>query len=253
MQPEKAAPRSGPSTLRLFPVGASPDLDRPRAVCRRGAALVQTLVAAVASGIGGRRAQSAVRAVGGRMRSGGRGGAVVRAGVEAVDTLEVSLPLDGRAPRAARSVVEGLRRRIATSVLDDAQLVVSELVTNAVRHSGVCDGGVVVLSIELTSTMVRLEVTDPGCSRLLAPRAPDLEDGGGFGLHVVRALSERWGLEQFAAGGTRVWAQLRPVPTRAPSSAQGADVAGAGFRNGSRATGGRQPSAGVGVRAQGHD
>jgi hypothetical protein len=121
---------------------------------------------------------------------------------------------------------------------------------NAVRHTGVPDGGVVVLRVELTGTMARLEVTDPGSGAVIAPRAPDLERGGGFGLHVVRALSERWGLEQAAAGGTRVWAQLPRVPPAAPASAQSGDVAGDGSRNGDRATGERKPSAGVRVHEQ---
>jgi serine/threonine-protein kinase RsbW len=167
------------------------------------------------------------------------------AGVNAGETLEVSLPLDGRGPRAARSVVDGLRGRIAPSVVDDAQLVVSELVTNAVRHSGVPAGGVVVLSVELTGTMVRLEVTDPGRGGVIAPRAPDLDHGGGFGLHVVRALSERWGLEQVAAGGTRVWAQLRRVPRAASAPARSGGVAGEVSRNGNPATADPQPSAAV--------
>jgi hypothetical protein len=251
MQPEKAAPRSGPPTLRLVPVVARPDLDQLRAAWGRGAALVQTLVAAVSGGIGGGRAERALRAAGGRIGSGGRGHPVARAGVDAEDTLRVSLPLDGLGPRAARTAVEGLRGRMAPSVLDDALLVVSELVTNAVRHSGASDGGVVVLCVELTGTMVRLEVTDPGCGGVIAPRAPDLEDGGGFGLHVVRALSERWGLEQVAAGETRVWAQLPRVPTAVPPSAQGGDAAGEFSQNGHRAAGERQPSAGVRVREQG--
>jgi hypothetical protein len=58
---------------------------------------------------------------------------------------------------------------------------------------------------------------------MIAPRSPDLEGGGGFGLNVVQALSERWGLERIAAGGTRVWAQLarhrcaRRHPPRRPA------------------------------------
>ena len=138
-------------------------------------------------------------------------------------------------------------------MVDDAQLVVSELVTNAVRHSGASDGAVVVLCVELTGTMVRLEVRDPGCEGVIAPRAPDLEHGGGFGLHVVRAVSERWGLEQVAAGGTRVWAHLRSVRTAAPAAAQDEGLAVGVARNGHRATGERQAGAGAPVPEQGHD
>jgi serine/threonine-protein kinase RsbW len=235
MKPEKAGARSSPPALRLVPIAARPDVDRLRTVWWRGAALAQRLVAAVSrvrDSAAGRGAEGALRAVGGRIGRHARGRAVARTGLRAGDTLEVSLPLDGRGPRAARTVVEGLRGRIAPAVVDDAQLVVSELVTNAVRHSGASDGGVVVLCVELTGTMVRLEVRDPGCEGVIAPRAPDLEHGGGFGLHVVRALSERWGLEQVAAGGTRVWAHLRRVRTAAPASAQNGGTAGEVSRNG---------------------
>jgi anti-sigma regulatory factor (Ser/Thr protein kinase) len=122
-----------------------------------------------------------------------------------------SLPLDMEAPAGARSAVTGfLDDRVPASVLDSARLVVSELVTNSVRHSGVCDG-VVVVGIELTATMVRLEVADPGRVGVIRRRRPDRVGGGGFGLHLVQSLSERWGLER-ASGGTRVWAQLLRIP-----------------------------------------
>jgi anti-sigma regulatory factor (Ser/Thr protein kinase) len=216
-------------------------VDRLHAPWWRGAAaLIRALAAAISGAVGGRRAKGPLRAVGARPGRGGRVRAVAGAGVDAGDTLEVSLPLDGRAPRVARTVVQGLRGRIAPTVLEDAQLVVSELVTNAVRHGGVAGTGVVVLGIRLTGTMVRLQVTDPGLGGVVAPRPPDFEHGGGFGLHVVRALSERWGLEQVAAGGTRVWAQLPLVPMAAPASAQAADIVGDISPNGDRATGERQ-------------
>ena len=73
------------------------------------------------------------------------------------EALQVRLPLDVRAPGAARIVVGRLRGRVPALVLEDALLVVSELVTNGVCHSGECDGAIVV-RVELTATMVRLEV-----------------------------------------------------------------------------------------------
>jgi hypothetical protein len=59
---------------------------------------------------------------------------------------------------------------------------------------------------------VRLEVEDPSHRGAVAPRPPDLAGGGGFGLNLVQELSERWGLECDAAGGTRVWAQVELGP-----------------------------------------
>ena len=48
-----------------------------------------------------------------------------------------------------------------------------------------------------------------------------------MGLHLVQTLSERWGLERVAAGGTRVWAQLASAPLIAPAPAEPSGVGGA--------------------------
>lgn len=114
-----------------------------------------------------------------------------------------------QAPGAARVVVANcLGDRVATSVFRDAQLLVSELVTNSVRHSGVPAGSEVIVSVDMTPGMVRLDVEDPGHAGTVALRAPEARSGGGYGLNLVQALSERWGMERVAEGGTRVWAQL---------------------------------------------
>jgi hypothetical protein len=52
---------------------------------------------------------------------------------------------------------------------------------------------------------------------VIAPRPPDPASGGGFGLRLVQALSERWGLERVSDGGTIVWAQLARTPVTAPA------------------------------------
>jgi anti-sigma regulatory factor (Ser/Thr protein kinase) len=101
------------------------------------------------------------------------------------------------------------------------------LVTNSVRHGGASTAGVVVVRVGLTEALVRVEVEDRGRAGAVAPQSPELEGGGGFGLGVVQALSERWGLERIAAGGTRVWAQLASAPLSAPASAEISGVSGA--------------------------
>jgi anti-sigma regulatory factor (Ser/Thr protein kinase) len=219
MQPHDAALSDGRPPSPALPIGARSELDALRSACRRQAHVIE-LLSAVASnfrnGVAALRAENAeLRAANERMgRQGGDGAA--RSG----GALEVCLPLDARAPAAARTVVENLRDRVAALVLGDARLVVSELVSNSVRHSGASDRAVVVVRVELTGTMVRLEVEDPGRAGVIAPRAPDPD--GGFGLNLVAGLSERWGLERVAAGGTRVWAQL----SRAPAEACGLRAAG---------------------------
>ena len=123
--------------------------------------------------------------------------------------FELRLALDGHAPGAARSLVRDcLRARVKACTLDDAQLLVSELVTNSVCYGGTTAADGVVVRVDLTPGMVRLEVEDAGSGGDFGPRTPDPETGGGFGLSFVQSLSERWGVERIAAGGTRVWAQL---------------------------------------------
>src|SRR3954447_13274323 len=129
------------------------------------------------------------------------------------------LPGDARAPRGARIVVAPrLHDRVAACVLERAELVVSELVTNSVRHSGTGRADAVIVRVSLSRTMVRLEVEDAGRGGVIAPRPPDLDSGGGFGLQLVEALSDRWGLERVAQGGTIVWAQLPRTPVTAPAA-----------------------------------
>jgi anti-sigma regulatory factor (Ser/Thr protein kinase) len=124
------------------------------------------------------------------------------------ELVEVVLALDARAPGAARSlVVQCLEGRVLASAVDSAQLVMSELVTNSLRHGGAPMDEVVV-SVELMPAWLRVGVRDSGSNAVIAVQPPNLEAGGGFGLNLVQMLSERWGVERLAAGGTQVWAQL---------------------------------------------
>jgi serine/threonine-protein kinase RsbW len=154
-----------------------------------------------------------------RVRSQRRSGPRANGRDDGGDRIDVRLALDVQAPAAARSVVaDSLGDLVVASVLDTAQLLVSELVTNSVRHSGAPAGAGVIVRVELTTDMVGLHVEDPGRGGAIAPHPPDSETGGGFGLNLVQTLSERWGVERVAQGGTRVWAQLPRAPLTAPAS-----------------------------------
>ena len=71
--------------------------------------------------------------------------------------------------------------------------------------------------VQLTRTTVRLEVEGSGRRGVIAPGPPDPERGGGFGLPLVPALSERSGRE-CVEGGSRVWAQLRRTRVSVPAA-----------------------------------
>ena len=224
MQSDRSASANGHPVSP--PNGSDPhrDLERLLAMCRHQAVVIDTLSEAVSTfrrGATALKAENAeLRAELGGMRHRRRSPAGAAGRLADGESVEVVVALDTRAPGAARAfVVECLERRVVMSVLESAQLVVSELVTNSLRHGGVPMGEVVV-GVELMPELVRIGVHDSGSDAVIAARPPDLDTGGGFGLNLVQMLSERWGVERLAAGGTQVWAQLLRAPrARAIASA----------------------------------
>jgi anti-sigma regulatory factor (Ser/Thr protein kinase) len=121
--------------------------------------------------------------------------------------LEVALPLTPLAPRAARRAVDELATGLPGEVIEDLRLLVSELVTNSVRHAGLSEHETVQLHISRTDDCIRVEVIDPGegfdADDDPLPRAA----GGGMGLYLVRRLAHRWGVVRNTL--TRVWFEIR--------------------------------------------
>lgn len=99
---------------------------------------------------------------------------------------------------------------IAQEVLEDAELVFSELVTNAMRVPVPSDRQVGVrIARSVTDGLLRLEVSDAGGGRPEV-REPGEDETGGRGLLLVAALAHRWGYEERAAGiGKTVFAELK--------------------------------------------
>lgn len=190
--------------------GSRSELDALQATCRRQALVIDMLSEAVSTlrrGAIGLKAENVEqRAATDRARrhQSSRSGADHLCGGE---RIEVHLTLDVQAPEAARkAAADCLRGRVTASMLDNARLLVTELVTNSLRRSGAsaCEG--VVVRVELTRGVVYLEVEDPGRGGKIAPRSP--VETGGFGLNLMQTLSERWGIERAPSGRTRVWVQL---------------------------------------------
>ncbi|NSC24061.1 ATP-binding protein [Streptomyces albus subsp. chlorinus] len=114
-------------------------------------------------------------------------------------------------PRARRTVRAVLTEwGVSPRVRGDAELVLSELVTNAVGARAPRDRQVAVRVVRLEEGDLRMEVSDTNAS---APRRREPvpgEDEGGYGLLLVDALAYRWGTERRACGiGKTVWAQVR--------------------------------------------
>lgn len=100
-------------------------------------------------------------------------------------------------------------RRNATGLLDerglaDLELIISEVVTNAVRHGG---GGEILLAMTPRDGLLCVQVTDGGAGFVPVPRAMASDEMGGFGLFLVERLTRRWGMTR-EAGRTRVWFEL---------------------------------------------
>ena len=121
-------------------------------------------------------------------------------------TFELELPRSLDAAAVARSALEGLDGRLPPDLLGDVRLLVSELVTNAVRHAPRTAEADVRLTVTVTEGVVRVEVVDPGGG--LAPGAPAAgpEPAGGWGLFLVETLADRWGDD--GGTGRRVWFEL---------------------------------------------
>jgi len=91
------------------------------------------------------------------------------------------------------------------------RLLVSELVTNSIRHAGETEAPVA-LDVRIDDGTIRVEVGDRGTGfepKLPVPRGAD-EGFGGYGLFLVERMASRWGVD--TADGTRVWFELDLAP-----------------------------------------
>jgi anti-sigma regulatory factor (Ser/Thr protein kinase) len=120
-------------------------------------------------------------------------------------TMRLELPLDHESPRRARRFLhEAVCTVHAASVLDSAQLLVSELVTNGIHYGAPpisvrvdCDGG----------AGLRVTVSDGGTSGLPTPREAGVDDESGRGIALIDYISDEWGIDAHEQGKA-VWFSL---------------------------------------------
>jgi anti-sigma regulatory factor (Ser/Thr protein kinase) len=135
--------------------------------------------------------------------------------------IHLSMPAAAHSATEARRALDALEDEIDPPLLEDLRLLVTELVTNSVRHADTDGPASVDLSVDVAPDRVRVEVRDrgPGFDRDGVARRAEGRDGepelraGGWGLYLVESLANRWGVRR--EGGTRVWFELdradRPV------------------------------------------
>jgi anti-sigma regulatory factor (Ser/Thr protein kinase) len=109
-----------------------------------------------------------------------------------------------------RLVSELAAAGIYETSVGDAALVISELLSNAIRHAAPLPGAQVRVTWTLDHDALRIGVSDAGDGPLPHVAEPAPGAPGGRGLGIVESLSDRWGVSR-EDGETTVWAQL-PAP-----------------------------------------
>jgi transcriptional regulator with XRE-family HTH domain/anti-sigma regulatory factor (Ser/Thr protein kinase) len=110
-------------------------------------------------------------------------------------------------PALARAALAATAVGIPAAPFDDALLLISELVTNSVRHS---ESDWIDVAITVETDRLRIEVSDQS-TRPIRPRTRAEDNAGGWGLALVAQLATRWGVEREDTGKT-IWVEFDLSP-----------------------------------------
>lgn len=124
-----------------------------------------------------------------------------------VTQIDVRLTPNSEAGLAARHSLDRFEGVLPTEKLENVRLVVSELVTNSVRHAGLSPDEQISLTVMISDGSVRGRVCDPGpgFEKPSEPR-PRTDLSGGWGLPIVERISDRWWVER--NGCACVWFEI---------------------------------------------
>ena len=110
------------------------------------------------------------------------------------------------APTAARLAIDGLDDRLESVLLSDVRLLVSEVVTNSVKHAGAGPEESITMEVQIRPEAVRIEVSDLGAGFEPEEPSPDEDQDAGWGLFLVDQIADSWGVR--TEDGTCVWFEL---------------------------------------------
>lgn len=128
-----------------------------------------------------------------------------------VKDLQLSLHATPGAPAVARRCARDFfAQRVPGPELRDTLLMLTELVTNAVRHASAPAGGFVDVHLGISARRLRVEVRDVGAGFDLSEPRADPARAGGYGLVIVDRVCSRWGVSD--AGPHCVWFELDQPP-----------------------------------------
>jgi len=115
---------------------------------------------------------------------------------------------DGEGPATARRFVsDTMRTWGCDDLIADAELLVSEAVTNSVEHS---EQSHAVVDLLASGDTIRVDVSDTGAAKAVEQRTPEAGRPGGFGLAIIDSVATRWGVEPSRAGKS-VWFELQAL------------------------------------------
>ena len=121
------------------------------------------------------------------------------------ESVRVQITGDNEAAPRARAELSRLHSMLDDPVLENVRLLVTELVTNSVRHA---QASAIELLVVVSRTRVHVEVANPGGGFEPRPSGPEDSDTG-WGLFLVDRLSDEWGVTQgTGADYQRVWFEL---------------------------------------------
>ena len=121
--------------------------------------------------------------------------------------LELRLPAQPSALFLARAAVLAVGSGLPKSVVSDAELLMSELVSNVIRHAKQGPPEIVIVRVERGDS-VRVEVIDQGPVFEANPQESGPGSDGEWGLFLVHAVATAWGIEPEGAG-KKVWFEVR--------------------------------------------
>jgi anti-sigma regulatory factor (Ser/Thr protein kinase) len=133
-------------------------------------------------------------------------------------TIELTLEPTAQAAAQARIALDDLEHKLGPALLNDLRLMVSELVTNSIRHIAPDRLDTVELRAWMYENRFRIEVADAGPGFDPVATAGRGDEIGGWGLFIVESLSDLWGAER-RRGRTIVWFEIRMRPERSADHA----------------------------------
>ena len=103
-----------------------------------------------------------------------------------------TLPGDASAPGMARDVLLDLSPQVPPRTAADLRVLLSELVTNALKHAGLREGETIDLDVRMGGTTAEMTVRDPEHVGFEPTLPPDPDGASGWGLFLVDRISDRW-------------------------------------------------------------